>query len=390
MKGIIIAGGFGTRLRPLTYNRPKHLLPVANRPFLEYQVAILKRHGIRDIIFATNYHADQIEAHFGDGSRFGVRMRYALEGEPLGTAGAIRNAASLADGDSVLVFNGDILTDFDLTEIIEFHRAREAEATIALRAVERPHPFGIVLADPDGRVRAWHEPSQEEKKRASENPGPPTGEMDFINAGIYVIEPHVVAGIPAGRSVSIERETYPALLEAGAHIYGCGPLGFWQRNPICKPLSQVFPCLTVLGFAHIRDVKLVQVVARIVGDHPFLIDIGDDVARLDARLLCRTARNRRDDREPSLVDLPLLLLHHCERGPDPGKGAVELVIELFLLSGIEETRLGIVQSGEHQPQRAETQLLVIIHLIHVFALHVRVDVLERAGRRGVIALPDPA
>src|SRR5213593_2435829 len=100
LKGIIIAGGFGTRLRPLTDHRPKHLLPVANRPFLEYQVALLRRHGIEDIIFATNYRAEQIEAHFGNGSRFGVRMTYALETEPLGTAGAIRNAASFAGADS--------------------------------------------------------------------------------------------------------------------------------------------------------------------------------------------------------------------------------------------------------------------------------------------------
>src|SRR5262245_14463977 len=139
MKGIIIAGGFGTRLRPLTYDRPKHLLPVANRPFLEYQVALLRRHGITEIVFATNYLADRIEAHFGDGSRFGVAMRYALETEPLGTAGAIRNAAALCGGDTVLVLNGDILTDFDLQAVLAFHAERRACATIALRAVERPH-----------------------------------------------------------------------------------------------------------------------------------------------------------------------------------------------------------------------------------------------------------
>src|SRR3982074_1137005 len=100
MKGIILAGGFGTRLRPLTYSRPKHLLPVANRPFLEYQVALLRRHGISEIVFATNYHADLIEAHFGDGLRFGVKMWYALENEPLGTAGAIRNASAHAPGEA--------------------------------------------------------------------------------------------------------------------------------------------------------------------------------------------------------------------------------------------------------------------------------------------------
>lgn len=227
MKGVIIAGGFGTRMRPLTYRRPKHLLPVANRPFLEYQVDLFRRHGITEIIFATNYMADQIEAHFGDGSRFGVRLLYALEHEPLGTAGAIRNAAALASADTLVVFNGDILTDFDIGQILGFHHSRSAAATIALRAIERPHPFGVVLTDGQGRVTGWAEPSEDEKKRIAQNPGPKTGEVDYINAGIYVLEPEVVASIPAGRPVSIERDTYPALIEAGTPVYAVAPDGFW-------------------------------------------------------------------------------------------------------------------------------------------------------------------
>src|ERR1051326_2548365 len=130
MKGIIIAGGLGTRMRPLTYRCPKPLMPVANRPFLEYQVALLQKHGIDDIVFATNYMADRIEAHFGDGTRFGVRMRYAIEETPLGTGGAIRNAADLFPGEAVAVFNGDILTDFDLSAVLEFHQQKQALATI--------------------------------------------------------------------------------------------------------------------------------------------------------------------------------------------------------------------------------------------------------------------
>src|SRR6266851_792599 len=149
MKAVIIAGGFGTRLRPLTNNRPKHLLPLANKPFLEYQVALLRQHGITEIVFATNYMAEQIEAHFGDGSSFGVSLSYALEKEPLGTAGAIRNAAGDGATDSILVLNGDILTDFDLTKIIAFHKERGARATIALRSVERPHAFGALITEVD-------------------------------------------------------------------------------------------------------------------------------------------------------------------------------------------------------------------------------------------------
>jgi len=228
MKGIIIAGGFGTRLRPLTNNRPKHLLPVANRPFLEYQVALLREHGVTEIVLATNYFADKIEAHFGEGDAFGVRMRYALEREPLGTAGAIRNAASLLDPDTVLVLNGDILTDFDIGAVVAFHRERGARATIALRPVERPHAFGVLDTETDGRVRRWREPSEEEKKRVAAQGGEKTGEVDYINAGIYVLEPDVIASIPADRPVSIERETYPRLLESGALVYGIAPEGYWM------------------------------------------------------------------------------------------------------------------------------------------------------------------
>jgi len=227
LKGIIIAGGFGTRLHPLTHHRPKHLLPLGNRPFLEYQAALLRRHGIREIVLAANYLAGMIQAHFGDGSSFGVRMQCALEETPLGTAGAIRNAARHALGERVIVLNGDILTDFDLGAVLRFHEERGAAATIALRAVERPHAFGVLDTDPEGRVAYWREPSEEEKRRVAASPGPPTGEFDFINAGIYVLEPEVVEGIPEGRPASIERETFPALIQSGAPVYGIAPEGFW-------------------------------------------------------------------------------------------------------------------------------------------------------------------
>src|SRR6185369_751360 len=161
MKGIIIAGGLGTRLRPLTYRLPKPLVPVANRPFLEYQVALLRQHGIDDLVFATNYMADRIEDHFGDGTRFGVRMRYALEEQPLGTGGAIRNAADLFPGETVVVFNGDVLTDFDIGAVLTFHVKKRAAATIFLSEVPSPHPFGILILDEGGQVTEWREPSEE-------------------------------------------------------------------------------------------------------------------------------------------------------------------------------------------------------------------------------------
>jgi len=228
MKGIIIAGGLGTRLRPLTYQRPKPLVSVANRPFLEYQVALLRAHGIDDIVFATNYLAERIEAHFGDGSRFGVRMRYALEETPLGTGGAIRNAAELFPGETVAVFNGDILTDFDLGAVLKFHRAKNALATITLAEVPSPNPFGILILDSEGRVQAWREPSEETKRALAQRPDLPQTGIDLINAGFYVLEPGFIARIAPGVPSSVERDIFPQLLAASAAVYGFAPGGFWM------------------------------------------------------------------------------------------------------------------------------------------------------------------
>jgi mannose-1-phosphate guanylyltransferase/phosphomannomutase len=228
MQGIIIAGGFGTRFRPLTYTRPKPLMPILNRPLLEYQVALLKAHGVTEMVFATNYMADAIESHFGDGSRFGVKMRYAQEDQPLGTAGAIRNAAkSLWRQETVVVFNGDIVTDFDLSAIIDLHRRRGACATIALKAVPSPNPYGVIDLDSDGRVLAWREPTEEQKKALAANPNVEQTGWDYINAGFYVLEPEVVESIPEGRAVSIEREIYPRMIAQGEGLYGAPAEGYW-------------------------------------------------------------------------------------------------------------------------------------------------------------------
>lgn len=227
MKGIIIAGGAGTRLRPLTYSRPKPLIPVVNRPFLEYQVALLKRHGIDEIIFCTNYMADKIAAHFGDGSAFGVKMQYAIEETPLGTAGAIRNAQELAGRDTLVVLNGDVLTDFDLSSILKFHRQKKALVTLTLKEVPSPSPYGVIITDEDGRVREFREPSEAQKKALAANPDVEQTGVDYINAGIYVMEPEALDAIPTGRPVSVERETYPKLLADGAPIYATARDGYW-------------------------------------------------------------------------------------------------------------------------------------------------------------------
>lgn len=227
MKGIIIAGGAGTRLRPLTYVRPKPLIPVVNRPFLEYQVALLKRHGIDEIIFCTNYMADKIEAHFGDGSRFGVSMKYAIEQHPLGTAGAIKNAQTLAGRDTFVVLNGDVLTDFDIGSILEFHRDKGAMVTVTLKEVPSPSPYGVIVTDDEGRVLEFREPSEAQKKALASNPNIEHTGVDYINAGIYIMEPDALDRIPTGRPVSVERETYPRLLEEKVPFYAIARDGYW-------------------------------------------------------------------------------------------------------------------------------------------------------------------
>jgi mannose-1-phosphate guanylyltransferase len=227
LKAVIIAGGLGTRLRPLTNRRPKHLLPLANRPFLEYQIALLHKHGITEITFATNYMADKIESHFEDGAAFGVSLNYAIESEPLGTGGAIRNAVPKLRDKTIIVLNGDILTDFDLSEIISLHRDRRAHATIALRAVPKPHPFGVLETATGGRILSWNEPTEAQKKAVQECAVPETDETDLINAGIYILEADVVRAIPSGRAVSAERETFPKLLKSGARVFGVESPGYW-------------------------------------------------------------------------------------------------------------------------------------------------------------------
>lgn len=255
MKGIIIAGGLGTRLRPLTYRRPKPLVPVANRPFLEYQVALLKQHGIDDIVFATNYMAEQIEAHFGDGSRFGVRMRYALEETPLGTGGAIRNAADLFHNETVVVFNGDVLTDFDLGAVVRFHHGRQACATITLAPIPAPHPFGILILGDEGKVLEWREPSEDAKKALAAG-APFTGEVDLINAGFYVLSPEAIARIPQGSPSSIERDIYPPMIRDGG-VFGVAPGGFWMD--VGRPAQLLEATRAVLTNSVRTELELVQV-----------------------------------------------------------------------------------------------------------------------------------
>ena len=203
-----MAGGEGTRLRPLTANQPKPMLPMANAPMAEHVVHLLRRHGFEEIVVTVGFLASTIRTYFGDGSELGVRLVYATEETPLGTAGSVLNARDELD-DRFLVISGDVLTDVDLTALVEFHAKRDAVATLALQAVENPLEFGIVIIGADGHV-----------ERFLEKPG--WGEVfsDTINTGIYVLEPEVFDWIPSGRPVDFSAEVFPAMLEAGRPLYG--------------------------------------------------------------------------------------------------------------------------------------------------------------------------
>jgi len=216
MKAILLAGGKGTRLRPLTVHTPKPIVPIFNRPFLYYQIDLLRQvPEIDEVILSLNYQPRRIEEIFGDGDGLGLKLRYIVEPMPLGTAGAVRYAGdSLTE--SVLVFNGDVLTQVDLRAVLQLHRERKAKATIVLTPVENPRAYGLVETDATGNV-----------KRFLEKPGEDEITCNTINAGIYVLEPDTFDRIPKEMAWSIERSFFPSLIERGetfvAYVYD----GYW-------------------------------------------------------------------------------------------------------------------------------------------------------------------
>ena len=215
MKAIILVGGEGLRLRPLTCNVPKPMIPVVNKPFLEHMIDNLRRHHIDEIILAICYLPDCIQRHFGNGGDFGVRLTYAVEQSPLGTGGAVKNAEQLLD-DTFVVFNGDIFTDLDLTDMIEFHRYHKAKATIALTPVEDPTAYGVVEID-----------SQSSVKRFIEKPSWERVTTNLINAGTYVLEPEVLNLVHPGVYSMLERGLFPDLVERGIPFLGHRSNAYW-------------------------------------------------------------------------------------------------------------------------------------------------------------------
>src|SRR6476659_3999349 len=216
MKAILLAGGKGTRLRPLTIHTPKPIVPIFDRPFLHYQLDLLKQvPGIDEAILSLNYQPRRIEEIFGDGSESGLAIRYVVEPEPLGTAGAVRYAGESLH-ESVVVFNGDVLTQVDLNAVIALHRERKAQATIVLTPVENPSAYGLVETDAQGNIQ-----------RFLEKPNADEITCDTINAGIYILEPETFDRIPRDVPWSIERSFFPSLIERGETFISYVYRGYW-------------------------------------------------------------------------------------------------------------------------------------------------------------------
>jgi mannose-1-phosphate guanylyltransferase len=212
---VVLVGGQGTRLRPLTLSAPKPMLPTAGLPFLHHLLARIAEAGISHVVLGTSYKSEVFEEQFGDGSELGLELEYVMETKPLGTGGGIRNVLPKLRADNIMVFNGDVLGGTDLGAVLDTHESTNADVTLHLVRVGDPRAFGCVPTDADGRVTAFLEKTQD----------PPT---DQINAGCYVFRREYIEKIPTGRPVSVEREVFPALLTEGARLFGHVDTSYWR------------------------------------------------------------------------------------------------------------------------------------------------------------------
>jgi mannose-1-phosphate guanylyltransferase/phosphomannomutase len=215
MKAIIMAGGQGSRLRPLTCDRPKPMVPIMNRPMMEHIVSLLKSYDITDIGVTLQYLPEQIQNYFGDGREFGAQMRYFIEDSPLGTAGSVKNSGSFLD-ETFLVISGDALTDFDLQSAVDFHRKKGGVATLVLTSVETPLEYGVVIAGKDGQITQFLEK-------------PNWGEVfsDTVNTGIYILEPEAMQYVPEDTKFDFAQDLFPLLMKKGYPLYGYVAQGYW-------------------------------------------------------------------------------------------------------------------------------------------------------------------
>lgn len=214
VEAVVLVGGLGTRMRPLTLSAPKPMLPLAGVPLLTHLLGRIRAAGVRHVVLGTSYQAEVFATHFGDGCALGLKLDYVVEDDPLGTGGGIRNAALALTEPDVLVFNGDVLSGLDPAEVVRTHRSAGADVTLHLVRVPDPRAFGCVPTSADGQVLGFLEKTDD----------PPT---DLINAGCYVFRREVIDSIPVGRPVSVERETFPGLLAAGARLHAHVDASYW-------------------------------------------------------------------------------------------------------------------------------------------------------------------
>lgn len=214
IKAVILVGGEGTRLRPLTYSVPKAMVPVLNKPFLEHMFDSLKSFGISDIILALCYYPDHIRSYFKDGKDFGINLTYVVESSPLGTAGAVKNVADYLDN-TFVVLNGDVFTDLNISAMLNVHRKNKAKVSIALTAVDNPSAYGVVVLDNTSKAKQFIEKPQ------GHSPS------NLINAGTYIIEPEVLNLIPQGKKSMFEYDLFPLLLNMDEPVYGYASSGYW-------------------------------------------------------------------------------------------------------------------------------------------------------------------
>lgn len=258
MQAVILVGGQGTRLRPLTDTRPKPMMPLVDRPFVAHQLALLRRYGVRDVVFSCGYRPEALEEHFGDGEGERMHLRYVVDPEPLGTAGAIKNAEGELDDDLILVLNGDVLTDLDLGALAAAHTMSGALGTLALTPVDDPSHYGLVRLEPDDRVEAFVEKPQAHELRP--------GEPFRINAGTYLFDRAILDEIPAAVSCSIERDVFPRLAADG-RLIGFPSDAYWRD--IGTPESYLEAHLDVLAGVVATDAPAGE---RYLGDGCVLAD----------------------------------------------------------------------------------------------------------------------
>ncbi len=216
MKALVLAGGLGTRLRPLTLTTPKPILPLVNRPLLLYQLELFKKSGVKEVVLSISYLPQQISNCFGDGRKYGIKIRYVTESKPLGTGGAVKNSEEFIKG-RTFISNGDIIANIDLKDMAAFHRRQKADLTIALFRVADPTAYGSVKTDRDGRILHF-----------LEKPKPSEITTDTINAGFYLFESEILNFIPPKINYSSERKLFPELLKKGKRLFGYIHSGYWQ------------------------------------------------------------------------------------------------------------------------------------------------------------------